>query len=323
MGDLDRYTSQMTFWGEEKQRELGSKTAVVVGLGALGSVAASLLVRAGVNVVVIDHDIVELSNVQRQLYSENNVGQLKVDVTVSLLKNVNSDVSVVGHAVHLGEDNTELLDGDIVLDCTDSMESRLVINKYCLEKKIPWVHAASAGTIGVVLPVFGEYCFGCVYGSNAQALSCGDLGIVNAASSMTASLQTGMVFRILLGEDVSGLVRFDVWKGTFDNLVVKKNPSCGVCGSGVVTEAKEKELFTVGRCKTRAAMSAKPVKSVKLDLGKIKKEFETLLDTPIVIVINVEGVEIIVHQYGELVFKNFYDEEKVREIAEKVYGVGQ
>ncbi len=79
--------------------------------------------------------------------------------------------------------------------------------------------------------------------------------------------------------------------------------------------------FTIQKCKTKAAYSAKPKKNIKLNLKKINKEFEVILETPILLVIKESGIEIIVHGYGELLFKNCEDVSKMKKIAEKVYKV--
>ncbi len=80
--------------------------------------------------------------------------------------------------------------------------------------------------------------------------------------------------------------------------------------------------FTIEKCKTKAAYSAKLKKQQKLDLSRIKKEFEVALETPILLVVKVEGLEVIVHSYGELLFKKCEDVELMRRIAEKIYEVG-
>ncbi|MDP3699086.1 MAG: hypothetical protein Q8R47_05875 [Nanoarchaeota archaeon] len=80
--------------------------------------------------------------------------------------------------------------------------------------------------------------------------------------------------------------------------------------------------FTVERCKTKAAYSAKLKKPQHLDLQKIKTKFETILETPVLLVVKVEGVEIIVHGYGELLFKNCEDQEMMEKIARKIYETG-
>ncbi len=319
---MERYTGQVAFLGEAEQKKLRAGKIVIVGVGALGTVAAELLVRAGIGeLVLIDHDLVELPNLQRQsLYDESDVGKPKANVALAKLKRINSEVGVTGYAVHLNEKNLELLNSDIVLDCTDNLETRFLINGYCLKNKIKWVHSAAAGAIGVVLPILGGYCFSCVYGNASKALTCREEGILNTASHMTGSVLATEAMKILFGKETVGLIRFNVWENTFDIIKVKKDPSCSVC-LGKPMEKKE-FAFMVARCTTRAAYSAKPNKNVTLDLAKIKKKYETLLDTPIVVVIKIEGVEIVVHCYGELVFKEFYDEEKIKKIAKEIYGAG-
>ncbi len=83
-----------------------------------------------------------------------------------------------------------------------------------------------------------------------------------------------------------------------------------------------KDKFTLGKCKTKATYSAKLKQNGKINLDRIKKEFEVVLETPVLLVIKVEDIEIIVHGYGELLFKNCEDFEKMERIAEKIYGVG-
>jgi hypothetical protein len=80
--------------------------------------------------------------------------------------------------------------------------------------------------------------------------------------------------------------------------------------------------FTLGKCKTKAAYSAKLRQRGKLDLGKIKQKYETILDTPLLVVVKVKGIEIIVHSHGELMFKECEDVDWMEKMAEEIYGVG-
>ncbi len=382
---MDRYEHQSTFLGEKEQRELQQKTVVIVGIGALGSVAAELLARAGIGkLIIIDHDMVELSNLQRQsLYDETDITKLKANAAQEKLKKINSSIEIIAHPNHLTPSNTSLLkSADIILDCTDNLETRFLINDYCKKNKTPWVHSATAGSIGVILPITNTYCFACIIHQSKETLTCDDAGILNTVSHTTASIQVTEALKILLRkEPTNALIRFNLWSNKFDIFKVKQNPNCQVCAktkvsgagasfaqsidsrqeetdttpstavrqerSGHVPERSELDtrtqgalcsstpaqkeskskkenqyLFTIAPCKTRAAYSAKPTKNVTLNLKKIKAAFETIIDTPIVLVIKEEGSEIIVHSYGELLFKTLNDEEKIKKITEKVYKVG-
>ena len=323
----ERYAPQARFIGKRGQEMLFAGSAAVVGLGALGSVSAELLARAGLGkLILIDHDIVELSNLQRQmLYDETDLNKTKASVAEVKLKKINSDVGIVSYAEHLNEKNiAEILKGaDVVLDCTDNFETRFLIDEYCGRNRIRWIHAAAAGSVGNILPIMGDYCLRCVF-TEGSGLNCDDMGILNTASAMVAALQVTEAIKVLIGKKpINGLIRTDVWNNKYDVLKVERKKSC-VCAAGTETKmGKNQTGFTVGKCKTRAACSAKPLGRVKLNLAKIKKEFEVLVDTPVALVVKEEGIEIIVHSYGELIFKSFYDEEKIKKIAEKIYRVGK
>lgn len=226
----DRYSHQVTFWGSTKQALLSRKTAVIVGLGSLGSVVAELLTRAGIGkLVLIDHDIVESHNLQRQsLYTEADVNKLKAKVAQEKLQQINNEVAITSHAIHLDEANTELLQGDIVFDCTDNPETRSVINQYC-HTRIPWITCSIAGSTGMVLPFTDSFCFHCVFGSSG--LSCQTEGILNTTVTATASLQVSEGLKILLGEEfeINNLLVIDTWKNTLEKIKVKPNPNCSFC----------------------------------------------------------------------------------------------
>ena len=300
--------------------DLRTKRIAIVGVGTLGSIAAQLLSRTEVgNLKLIDHDIVQQSNlVRQQLYGKKDIGKLKC---FAAREKLNGTISAL--PVHLTEENVHLVNADLVLDCTDNLETRFLINEYCNKMRIPWVHAAASGSVGVVLPITGNYCFKCIYGDVKTGLTCENDNILPQTAWATASLQVTEALKILMGKQhANALIRFDTVRNTCDFLKVKKNQGCSVCNGINKAKGNMHFTFTVSRCKTRAAYSAKPNKNITLNLGDVKKKFTTLIDTPIALVIKETDVEIIVHSHGELVFKNFYDEEKIKLIAEKIYGAG-
>ncbi len=327
----------------EKQHPVGRKHAAVVGLGALGSVAAELLVRHGIGkLTLIDRDIVEMHNLGRQrLYGERDVGKLKVVAAAEKLACVNRGVALAARAIHLEQGTMhELAEADVVLDCTDNLETRFAINAFCRKMRIPWVHGAAAGAIGVVMPVVdGGYCFACVYAGRRDGLDCDDAGILPMTAQMAAAQQVAEALKILAGEEATnGMIRLDGRDGSRQRYIIRRNPACPVCAGDPAPRTDAARAagdpsdggavrvngfsFSVAKCSTRAAYSARPSKQVRLDLSAIRKDFETVVETPIVVVIREQGVEVVVHQYGELVFKRCDDVEKMKEIAEKIYAAG-
>ncbi len=316
---MNRYSHQITFWGPEKQVLLSRKTAVVVGLGSLGSVVAELLVRAGIGqLTIIDHDIVEQHNLQRQsLYTEADVNKLKAKVANEKLQQINNEVAITSHAIHLDEANTELLLGDIVFDCTDNPETRSVINQYC-HTRIPWIYCSIAGSKGMVLPFTDSFCFHCIFGQ--KGLSCQTEGILNTTVTATASLQVSEGLKVLLGEEFerNNLLVIDTWKNTLEKIKVKQNPNCSFC-QGKREEQQRPFAFVIQKCATQNRFIIKSNQRIELDLEAIKERYEVLTETPILLIISINGTETIVNQHGEIIVKNCDREEQARVIAESVY----
>lgn len=205
--------------GVEGQRKLKAGKVVVVGLGALGTVTAQLLVRAGVQVTLIDHDVVDLVNLQRQLlYDENDVGKKKVVVCKEKLDSVNSEVEINVDNLLLSEENSDVLNGfDIILDCTDNMRTRHVINNHCMSTGQVWIYAAGSTTKGNVLVVDNPKKFKTFFRSGETFDKCSEVGVLNSLTTIIAGLQTTEALKILLGQEYSkSLIRFDIWKNRYD-----------------------------------------------------------------------------------------------------------
>ena len=320
---MERYQQQIKFLGAKEQEILSRKHVAILGLGALGSVAAELLTRAGIgHITLIDHDIVELSNLQRQsLYDESDLSKSKAISAFEKLQKINAEVTFIVSAQHITEENAQLLKADIVLDCTDNLKARFVINNYCKQNDIPWVHAAAAGSIGTVLPVSNSYCFHCIFSNSKESMTCDNAGILNTVAHTTASIQVTEAIKILLDKPHAHLIRFNLWNNTFENIRVKKNPDCAVCNNKQITNGAE-GLFTLLSCKTRATCSTMPNNNLSLNLNKIKEKYETVLETPVAIIIKEQNVEIVVHNYGKLVFRQCSDEKKIKRMAREIYEFG-
>jgi molybdopterin-synthase adenylyltransferase len=236
-----RYARQkaLGFIGKAGQRRLASGSVAIVGCGGLGSVAAELLARAGVGrLLLIDHDAVELSNLQRQaLYTERDVFKQKASALKSHLRAINGLVRLSARRAKLGPGNIRrLLSGaDVVLDCTDNMGARLVINDFCVRKRVPWVHASAAGAAGFILTMVpGSPCFRCVFPKAKRGLSCREVGMLGPAAHVMASLQVVEAIKLLLGmRPEQHLVRMDVLSYEVRRIAVRKNPSCTACGRKV------------------------------------------------------------------------------------------
>jgi adenylyltransferase/sulfurtransferase len=247
-GAESRYARQMSFpaIGAEGQACLGRATAVVVGAGATGSVIASLLVRAGVGRVrVIDRDVVELTNLQRQpLYDEADAREAapKAIAAAARLRAANASVEVEGIAADLTPRNAaRLLEGaGCILDGTDNFQTRLLLNDFAVRERVPWIYAgviASTGHTMAVLP--GETaCFRCYVGEVPPAgavETCDTAGVIGPAVLAVGSFAATEGLKVLSGrrEAVArGLLTFDIWTRELRTIAISRDPGCPCCALG-------------------------------------------------------------------------------------------
>jgi len=220
--------------GKRGQELLAKSKAVVVGCGATGSRAAELLTRAGLgNLVLIDRDIVEISNLQSNaLFTEADIGCAKAVVAKKALEAINSETKIVAYPVDLSSENVSLLSSDIVLDCTDNLQTRFLINEYCKKQGLPWVFSAVTATRGFVMAFQPSMkaCFRCIFKMAEGLETCETAGILNTVPTAIVSVQVTEALKILTKQkDVKGLLHIDLWKQTFERLKIRANRNCPVC----------------------------------------------------------------------------------------------
>lgn len=249
--DVSRYSRQIRFVGigDEGQRRLLEARVLLVGCGALGTVLADMLVRAGIGFLrIVDRDFVDLTNLQRQvLFDEQDVADHlpKASVAATKLGRINSQVAIEPVVADANPNNIlSLMDGvDLVLDGTDNFETRFLINDAALEKKIPWIYGGCVGSHGQVLPIFpGETaCLRCIIEAPpdpGMVDTCDTAGVISPAIHVVTSLQAVAALKILSGQRelvIPKLAVIDVWDGTFRQLDVSQlRPAnqCPACVQG-------------------------------------------------------------------------------------------
>ena len=245
--DFSRYARQVRFegLGEQGQEALLASHAVIAGCGALGSVQAELLARAGVGrLTIIDRDFVEESNLQRQfLFAESDAEEElpKAVAAERRLRRINSSIQVRGVVADLEPENAlELLIGaDLILDGTDNFETRYLINDYAIMTGTPWVYGGAIGSYGVTMPVLPgrTACLRCLYPeppSSAQP-TCETAGVLGAITALIAALQIGDALKILSGhaEKVRAMITTaDLWNGGIrEREQPARDPDCPTCGA--------------------------------------------------------------------------------------------
>ena len=208
--ELERYSRQllMTEWSGEAQERLRGSRALVVGVGALGSPVATYLAAAGVGQLgIVDGDRVELSNLHRQpLHLTPDVGQPKAEVAAARLSLLNPEVLVEVYPVELTDQNAEavVLGADVVVDCTDSLDSRYLVNDACCGQGVALVEAGVVAFEGLVLSVRpgDSACYRCVFPSapsTGSGPSCREAGVLGAMAGIVGSIQALEALKLLTG----------------------------------------------------------------------------------------------------------------------------
>ncbi|MDF2855728.1 MAG: molybdopterin biosynthesis protein MoeB [Neobacillus sp.] len=244
MKDLERYGRQILFpeMGEEGQMKLLKSKVVIVGVGALGTVIANHLVRSGVGKIrLIDRDVVELSNLQRQSLFDEVDAKLNLPKAVAAknkLNLINSDVMIDAVIADLNIDNAEeLLTGfDVILDGTDNFMTRFLINDVAVKYRIPWVHGAavsSRGLFAVIKP--GETpCYRCLFPHvpTGRGETCDTIGVLSPITDIIGSFQAMEAIKILVGAKTTpNLEQMDIWDSSILQMDISEgnNPDCPTC----------------------------------------------------------------------------------------------
>jgi molybdopterin/thiamine biosynthesis adenylyltransferase/rhodanese-related sulfurtransferase len=227
---------------EAGQLKLLSSKVLLLGAGGLGSPAALYLTAAGVGTIgIIDMDVVDASNLQRQiLHNMDRVGERKVDSAKKTLTALNPDVNVVTYDVRLGADNVlQIIDGyDLIVDGTDNFPTRYLVNDAALLKRIPVVHGSIfrfEGQATVFAPYEGP-CYRCLIPEPPPpelAPSCAEAGVLGVLPGIVGSIQAIEAIKVLLGlgEPLIGrLLAYDSLEQSFRTFKVNRDPNCLACG---------------------------------------------------------------------------------------------
>jgi sulfur-carrier protein adenylyltransferase/sulfurtransferase len=228
--------------GEAGQQKLLESRVLLLGAGGLGSPAALYLAAAGVGTLgIVDMDIVDASNLQRQiLHNIDRIGERKVDSAKKTLTALNPDVDVVTYDVRLGADNVvDIIDGyDVIVDGTDNFPTRYLLNDASLSKRIPVVHGSIfrfEGQVSVFSPYDGP-CYRCLLPEPPPpelAPSCAEAGVLGVLPGIIGSIQALEAIKLLLdlGDPLIGrLLAYDALEQSFRTFKVRRDPQCPACG---------------------------------------------------------------------------------------------
>jgi molybdopterin/thiamine biosynthesis adenylyltransferase/rhodanese-related sulfurtransferase len=236
--------------GSAGQARLLDSKALLIGAGGLGSPAALYLAAAGVGTIgLVDFDVVDLSNLQRQIiHTTARVGERKVESARISINALNPDVKVIEHEEMLVADNVErIIAGyDVIVDGTDTFETRYILNDAAVAAGIPVVHASVfrfEGQLTTFVPYEGP-CYRCLYPTPPPpelAPGCSVAGVLGVVPGILGLLQTNEALKVLLGigHTLAGrLVLFDALETEFTELQLRRDPNCPACGEEA-TEARK------------------------------------------------------------------------------------
>jgi adenylyltransferase/sulfurtransferase len=237
----ERYARQVILKqiGRAGQEKLAASSVLIIGLGALGSVASNILARIGVGrIALVDRDYVELSNLHRQaLFDERDIGLPKAVAAKNELQKINSLVTIKEFVTDFNSANAEELvkDVNLILDGTDNLETRFLINDVAVKLGVPWVYASCISTLGMTFNIVpGKTpCLRCVMPSlppTGSLDTCETAGILSTAPAVIASIQSTEAIKILLGKEFSKkLCVVNVWTNRTDFLNIRPDKNCRTC----------------------------------------------------------------------------------------------
>lgn len=240
-----RYSRQVMLeqWGEHGQLNLKSAKVVIIGCGGLGNIAASFLAGAGIGqLVLVDDDSVELSNLPRQIAFENDdIENAKAFALANRLREQNDQIEVMAIAQRFSNDNADhlLKSTDLVLDCSDNFATRYALNKACVNQQVALLSASVIGWQGQVLMVdpnaLGNGCYQCLFESaQDNAGSCTTSGVSGAAVGVVASYLANEAVRFVLSKESllsHSMLLIDSLSFTNHLLTRAKNDQCAICGT--------------------------------------------------------------------------------------------
>ncbi len=338
-GPETRYARQerLPVIGEEGQRRLRDSCAALVGLGALGCVSADLLARAGVGrLILIDRDVVEWSNLQRQsLYTEADAEacRLKAEAAAERLAAVNGEVELVLRPADLGAHNLpSLLEGaELVVDGTDNFQTRYLLNDWAVRDRHPFVYAGVVGTYGMagaILP--GGPCLRCTWPeppAAADAPTCRSAGVLGPAVAAVASLASAEALKILSGHPEAafpGYRYLDLWSGEQQALRASTDPACPTCGAADfpwlngARGARPAEVLCGGGA-VQVPASGAPV-ALEAIAGKLEGSVAELRCTPHTLRFRFEELDVLLFADGHALVRGTEDAARARSVVARSVG---
>jgi molybdopterin/thiamine biosynthesis adenylyltransferase len=342
-----RFDRQQRFapFGPGGQTRLESARVLLVGCGALGGSLAQTLVRCGVGELCLaDRDVVELTNLPRQvLFEERHLGRPKAESARESLARIGGPTRVEAHAVHVDADNLEeLAEGAaLVLDGTDNLATRYLVNDLCVERGIPWVYGGVVGASGLVLPVLPGRgaCLRCLFPEPAPPGSlptCDTAGVILPAVAAVASFQAGAALNLLAASDEARaryepfLLDIDAWNGLARRLPAPRDPQCPCCAERdfpfLFAPVERSAVSLCGRntVQVRPQLASGERRGQVADLARIAErvrgQASSIAAEPALLAFDVDGVRFTVFSDGRALIEGTQDVARARALYDRWVG---
>jgi len=337
--NLERYSRQILFspLGIAGQEKLLKSRVAVIGLGALGTVSANALARAGVGFLrLVDRDFVEPSNLQRQiLFTEEDAAKSNPKATAArdMLMRINSGVTYEARVDDLNHANIREIieDVDLVLDATDNFETRLLLNEGCLRYEKPWIYGAVVAAYGMTFTVIpGETaCLSCLWGDlpvHTAAETCDTAGVLGSIVNIIASLQAVEALKLLSGNrEVLNRRAFyiDLWQNHWLEITVSKKEDCAACGRGeyryLSGDLEQRSTYLCGR----EAFQILPPPGKTISLEHLRARLSPLgqvSGNQYLLKFNIDHYELAVFPDGRAIIKGTADPKTARSLYARYIG---
>jgi len=317
-----RYNRQITLLGKIAQENITEAKIAIIGCGALGSTSADLLARAGFNLRLIDRDLVEESNFQRTRYNENQTNEPKATALKEILQEANSTIEIEAEVEDFNPFTAQrfVKNCDLIVDGTDNMLTRYLINETSIEKKIPYIYGSAIATEGMMGLFIPDYiCFRCVFPRVPAAASldtCQSTGVLNSTVSIVAAMQTATAIKLIGGTEKieDRLLHFDLEENNFSFMQMKKNPECPACKGQYEFLKSRENLIITQLCD---GIQISPKKRAYIDFSKLKIE----KNADHFSFINYRNHEISLFKNGRMIIHGLKDKNQAKSIYSEIVGI--
>lgn len=340
---LARYSRQVLFppIGEEGQRRLRFARVALIGCGALGTVLANSLARAGVGFLrILDRDFIELDNLQRQvLFDEHDIAQNlpKAEAAARKLRKVNSAIEIEGIVADVNPSNIESFcqDVDLLLDGTDNFETRFLINDVAVKHNLPWVYGACIAAEGMVLPILPREtpCLRCIWEEApppGTTPTCDTAGVLGPVVDVVASIQALEALKILTGRTealIRDLISIDLWSGQYRRLNVaaaREQADCRCCRHDefdyLAGRAASNSTSLCGRNAVQVLPPAGAVLDLKALAGRLGARYRTS-HNDLMLRFSVDDYQVVVFRDGRAIIKGTSDPAAARSVYSRYVGL--